>query len=131
MNPKKPKQFIKPTAESLGKPETLVSDVVSFYWAAVRKELYSLETPSVTVTNLGTFKARYKRIEVLEKKYNNFLKDTSMDKMTFDKHNVQSKSAAKLKKLEELRTKMQEEYERKAQIKQQREEYVTNKTMEE
>jgi|TARA_R110000772_G_scaffold185598_1_gene296745 hypothetical protein len=124
MNPKKPKQFIKPTADLLGETENLVLDVVNFYWAAVRKELYKLESPSVTVTNLGTFKVRYKRISVLEKKYNNFLKDSSMDKMTFDKHNVHNKSLTKLKKLEELRTKMQEEYERKAEVKKQRQEYV-------
>ena len=131
MNPKKPKTFIKPTAESLGASETLVDDVVSFFWNAVRKELSSMESPSVSVANIGTFKVRYGRIEQLQKKYTTTLEKMSMDKMTFDKHTVQNIAKEKLDKLAKLKELMEEEYKRKQEVKQKREEYVQNKSVEE
>lgn len=131
MNPKKPKIFIKPTAEALGMSETAVEDVVTFFWIAVKKELSSLESPSISVANIGTFKVRYNRIERLQKKYNTYLERLSADSMTFDKHTSQNVSKEKLEKLAEIKKLMEEEYERKQEVKQKRKEYVQNKSMEE
>ena len=131
MSPKKPKDFIKPTAESLEEPVALVDDVVSFYWSNVRKALSDIEGPSITVLNLGTFKARYNRIHKIEEKYNNYLKDLKLSNMTFNKHTIQDISKRKLENLDKIRKQMEEEYQRKHEVKIKRREYVTNKALEE
>lgn len=130
MTPKKPKAFIKPTADALGEVESLVDTAVSFFWSAVRKELSSLDSPSVTVPNLGTFKARYKRIPLLERKYNGYIRKFSSDEMTFDIHASQNTAALKLDKLARLREQMEDEYQRQRETKEKRIAYVNNKSME-
>lgn len=131
MNPKKPKEFIKPTADALSISETLVDDVIGFYWSAVRKALSELEGPSIAVANLGIFKARYKKIEKIESKYQTYLDNLESDKMTFNKHAIQKVAKAKLEGLSNLREEMESEYKRKELVKTKRKEYVNNKDMEE
>ena len=134
MNPKKPKDFIKPTAEDLELSESIVGDIVDFYWSSIRKALSNIEGSSITVTNLGTFKVRYKKISVLEGKYQHYLDnldEISMEKMTFNKHALQNLSKMKLERLQQVRTDLEEERERKQEMKLKRQEYVTNKDLEE
>ena len=130
MNPKKPKDFIKPTAESLEESEALVDDVVGFYWSTVRRALSELEGPSITVTNLGTFKVRYKRIPVLEQRYQMYLDNLEVDHMTFNKHTLQNISKEKLESLARVRKQMEEEYQRKQEKKEERKKYIDEKNME-
>jgi hypothetical protein len=131
MNPKKPKHLIKPTADALDLSETLVDDIVGFYWSAVRKALSDLESPSITVTNLGTFKVRYNKIDQVQTKYNNYLQKLEAEKMTFNKHAIQNTSKEKLDKLADLKVKMECEFQRKKEVQTKRTEYVNNKGMEE
>lgn len=130
MNPKKPKVFIKPTAEALGQTESLVEDIVSFYWSSVRKALSELESPSITITNLGIFKVKYNQIPKLEKKYENYLKALTPESMTFNKHTIQNTSKEKLEKLERIREQMDEEFKRRTEVRLKRKEYVTNRSLE-
>lgn len=130
MSPKKPKEFIKPTAEALGYSESVVDDIVGFYWSSVRKALSELRSPSITVANLGTFKVRYKRIEVIESKYKHYLENLAMENMTFNKHAIQNTSKEKLDKLASIREQMEDEFRRKAEVRKKRREYVNNKNLE-
>ena len=130
MNPKKPKEFIKPTADALGHPEQLVDDIVGFYWGAVRKEFSELESPSITVTNLGIFKVRYNKIEKAQTRYNNYVNKLEANKMTFNKHTLLNIFKNKLQKLIELKNKMEDEFRRQKIVKNKRKKYVTNKTLE-
>nr|HPQ79770.1 hypothetical protein [Candidatus Dojkabacteria bacterium] len=114
-----------------GLSESLVDDVVGFYWSAVRKELSNLDYPRLTVTNLGTFKVRYNRIPQIEEKYNYYINNIDSDKMTFNKHSIQNTSKEKLEKLKALKEEMNIEWERKQETKLKRTEYVTNKNLEE
>lgn len=131
MNPKKPKDFIKPTAEALECSESLVDDIIGFYYGAVRKALSDLESPSVTVANLGTFKVRYNRIPTLEKRYQRYLDNLEAEHMTFNKHTLQNISKKKLAGLADVRKQMEAEFKRKEEVRTKRKEYVTNKTVEE
>jgi nucleoid DNA-binding protein len=131
MNPKKPKDFIKPTAEALGHSETLVDDVTGFYWSYVRKALSELEGPSITVTNLGTFKVRYKKIQALEKKHQIYLDNLEADNMTFNKHTLQNISKKKLEGLDKIRKQMEEEFQRKKEVRTKRKIYIDEKNLEE
>lgn len=130
MNPKKPKEFIKPTAEELELKESIVDDVVSFYWNTVRKVLSNLESPSVSVTNLGTFKVRYNKIEKLKQKYENYLSNLNYEEMTFNQHTILNISKAKIASLDLIKSKMEEERQRKLEVKQKRKEYESNKDVE-
>lgn len=132
MNPKKPKEFIKPTAHETGLADSLVDDVVNFYWSAVRKALSQIDEPSVTVANLGTFKIRYKKIEVVQTKYQNFLANLEQEpeKMTYHKHTLQNLYKEKLVKLDRLKQLIHEQRDKQDEKRQKRREYVTNKNME-
>lgn len=130
MTPKKPKEFIKPTADSLEVSEGIVDDVISFYWSSVRKALSDMEGPSITVANLGTFKARYKKISSLEKKYQHYLTNMSLESMTFNKHTVQKIAQSKLEGLKRIQDELEEEYQRKLETREKRTNYVTNKNLE-
>ena len=130
MSPKKPKEFIKPTAESLGVSESYVDDVISFYWSSVRKALSDMEGPSITVANLGTFRARYKKIPNLERKYQHYLDNMSLESMTFNKHTIQKLAQEKLEGLKRIQEQMEEDYQRKLETREKRKEYVTNKNLE-
>jgi len=128
MNPLKPKDFIKPTAESLELSESIVGDVIDFYWSNVRKALSDIEGPSITVTNLGTFKVRYNKISLLEKKYQHYLdnsEEISMEKMTFNKHALQKLSKMKLERLKAVKEELEAEHARKHEVKLKRQAYVT------
>jgi nucleoid DNA-binding protein len=133
MNPKKPKDFIKPTAETLELSESVVRDVIDFYWSNVRKALSDIEGSSITVTNLGTFKVRYKKISQLERKYQHYLDnldEIAMEKMTFNKHALQNLSKMKLERLQLAREELEKEKERKLEVRSKRKAYVTNKDLE-
>jgi len=133
MNPKKPKDFIKPTAESLDISESIVGDVVDFYWSNVRKALSDIEGPSITISNLGTFKVRYNKIPFVEKKYQHYLdnsEDMLMEKMTFNKHALQKLSKMKLERLQKVKKELEKEYSRKAEVKNKRQTYESNKNLE-
>ena len=62
MNPKKAKDFKKPTAEELDLSEDLVNKFLDFYWARVRKAITNLEHPAILIYNLGTFSVKHWRI---------------------------------------------------------------------
>tara|TARA_R110002167_G_scaffold277831_1_gene483717 strand:+ start:2601 stop:2996 length:396 start_codon:yes stop_codon:yes gene_type:complete len=129
MNPKRPKDFIKPTAEILEQSETLVDDVIGFYWSTVRKALSELGGPSITVTNLGTFKVRYKKIKALEKKHQMYLDSLEVDHMTFAKHTLQNISKKKLEGLDNIRKQMEEEFKRKQEVRTKRKKYIDEKAL--
>lgn len=131
MSPKKPKDFIKPTAEALGEPAALIDDVVNFYWSAVRRALSEFEGPSITVTNLGTFKARYNRIPKVKVKYENYINKLTLENMTFNKHTIQNSSKIKLENLAAMKVMMEDEFKRKEEVKIKRRKYVTDKALEE
>lgn len=130
MNPKKAKHYIKPTAERMDVSEKLVDNVVSFYWAAVRRALTELESPSITVVNFGTFKIKPGSVKKLNDKYQSYIDNLNPDNLTFQKHAIYNVAKDRLKRLENIQRDLDEEVERKKEKKQLKEKYVTNKTME-
>jgi nucleoid DNA-binding protein len=64
LNPKKSNFLIKELAEELNLPESEISDVVSYYWSAVRKLMESGEEPKIDVESLGVF---YVKVRTLDK----------------------------------------------------------------
>jgi nucleoid DNA-binding protein len=129
MNPKKPKEFVKPTADELELPEQLVEDIASFYWSSLAKSLNNIESASVRVTGLGTFNVRVKRIKKLQGRYNKYLDEAAPERMTFSKHSAKRIAEFKLGRLEEIEKHLEQERERREEVKQKRKEYVNSKNM--
>ena len=131
MNPKKPRDFVKPTAEKLELPESLVDDVSSFYWKSLRKGMKTLEHPLVQVLNFGTFKVRYNKIDHEINKYEKYIENFDPDKSTFSRHVLKEECEAGIDDFKKLKAKMEEEWRRKQDKRIERNEYINNKALEE
>ena len=59
MQPVKAKELIGPVASSMGLPESMVDDVVNFYWREVWSALTTVPDIKVHVTNLGDFNIKH------------------------------------------------------------------------
>lgn len=63
MNPKKAKDFVSEVADELQLPESLVNDIVVYYWQEVRKSLSGLKNSRVHITNLGDFVVKHWKVD--------------------------------------------------------------------
>ena len=115
MNPKKAKEFIPQVAKELNLQDSLVEDVINYYWQEVRKSLSGLKHNRIHVTNLGDFVTKHwkidDRIERLEKwEENNKLR--GMQELT-----ARFKTAETLYDLKNIKIIVEEEKQRKDFIK--------------
>jgi hypothetical protein len=115
LRPKKAKEFIPNVATEMSISEDLVTDVVNYYWREVRKQLSSLSSNRIHVTNLGDFVTKYwkvdEKLEMLEKwEETNRLK--GMQELT-----ARFKTAESIYQLKEVKKIIEEETQRKDFIK--------------
>lgn len=115
MRPKKAKEFIPNVATEMSISEDLVTDVVNYYWREVRKQLSSLSSNRIHVTNLGDFVTKYwkvdEKLEMLEKwEETNRLK--GMQELT-----ARFKTAESIYQLKEVKKIIEEESQRKDFVK--------------
>jgi len=130
MRPKKAKEFIKPTALKMDLSESMVEDIVSFYWSAIQKALSNIESASVTVASLGIFKVRVKNIKKLQARYTKYLENTNIESMTFNKHSVKKLAEFKLERITIIEKELEEQRQKKEEVKLKRASYVANKGVE-
>lgn len=130
MRPKKAKEFIKPTALKMDLSESMIEDIVSFYWSAIQKALSNIESASVTVASLGIFKVRIKNIKKLQARYTKYLENTNIESMTFNKHSVKKIAEFKLERITIIEKELEEQRKKKEEIKLKRAKYVADKSME-
>lgn len=101
MNPKKAKTLYKEVATDLGFDETLVKDVLDFYWQSVRKSMSGLEAPRLEIINLGTFEIMFKP---LEEKIQSYIRYSEMQPpKTFKRYDVYSETTLRLKRLTDIK----------------------------
>ena len=81
MLPKSSKHYLQPTADLLNVDQQLVEDLISFYYSRLRKALSDLDAPNIRVENIGTFKAKNKKLKELYVRYSKHLEVTSSDTM--------------------------------------------------
>lgn len=79
MIPKKPQIIIKQVAEELDLPQTLVDDIVSFYYKEVRRNLSSLEHSNINLLGLGHFIIKQKSVNMMIKKHESAKKNYNRD----------------------------------------------------
>lgn len=115
MTPKKSSILYKPVAEELNISETLVEDLISFYYKKVRFHLSSLSHPRINVDGLGHFVAKSFFIEKTIPRLTNklMIHDTS----TFNAYFSKKQSELKLESLIALKLKIDEEVNRKIEFK--------------
>lgn len=97
MIPKKPQVIIKQVAEELDLPESLVDDIISFYYKEVRRNLSSLEHIKLNLPGLGNFIMKQKAVGVQIKKHEGAKKFYNKD--TFKNHHNLKLVEQRLEKL--------------------------------
>jgi nucleoid DNA-binding protein len=97
MIPKKPQVIIKQVAEDLNLSESLVDDLISFYYKEVRKNLSSLEHPKVNLVGLGDFIILKRSVDRLTTKFINLSKEYNTD--TFKNYHNLKVAESKLERL--------------------------------
>lgn len=123
MIPKSHKLFIKPTAEELECSETLVNDVVGFFYSELRKKLNDIEHPRIKINHLGTFKIKTKELLFLKAKihaHHNALNNPE----SFTQMKVKKELEDKINNLARVIDILKEESKRKKQIKEKRHEEI-------
>ena len=101
MNPKKAKTLYKEVATDLGFDETLVKDVLDFYWQSLRKSMSSLDAPRLEIINLGTFEIMAKP---LEEKIQSYIRYSEMQPpKTFKRYDAYAETTLRLKRLMEIK----------------------------
>lgn len=121
MIPKSHKIFIKPTAEETGFSEVLVSDVVGFYYSELRRLLNDIDSVSIKIEKLGTFKVKPKEIRRLRARLSTHL-NALKDPETFNQMRIKKDLEDRLQKVDRISKMIKDEYERKKQVKQKRNE---------
>jgi nucleoid DNA-binding protein len=100
LNPRKPKQAIKKTAQAEEVSEQLVSDLTHYFWLRVRKDVSSLDYPRVQIANFGSFMVRYNRMEKQIKKYEEILGKLNMTR--YRDYQIFDELSSRVAKMKEL-----------------------------
>jgi nucleoid DNA-binding protein len=93
MIPKKSSSLYKEVSETLNSNETLIEDIVEFYYTEIRKTLSDLKYPRINVEGLGHFVAKTGLVKKSVPKYKNILEthDTSTYGAYFNKKMIENK----------------------------------------
>ena len=106
MLPKKANEVIPKTALETGVSEELVDDIVSYYWAEVRKCLVDMKADQINVIGLGIFRIKHWKIEDTREKYKAYLtryqKLADEHKLNFQQFAIQKEIETRLAKLDNM-----------------------------
>ena len=98
MKPKNHKFFFESVANEIGVHKDVVDDIITFYYAKVRKSLSELKDVDINVIGLGTFVIRKRKLEKAIKKNKDIL--GNLEKMTFKGYDKYVPVKNKLKEME-------------------------------
>jgi len=115
MNPKKHKEFKKKIADEIEVHDSVVDDLISFYYARIRGALSNLEDTRVYVDGLGTFSIRKARLEKAIIKNKSYL--GNLDKQTYKGYSKSINTKKKITKLEEVLKKIEDTYIKRREFK--------------
>lgn len=120
LNPKKAKEYIKPTAEALKVDESLVQALTDFYWKQVRKAMSSLQGPRIEVANFGSFRIKHWKLDEEKVRIQKILDKHDPEKMTYHRHEIRADMEVNLQRVHEIEGMVQKDELRKKEIKQKR-----------
>lgn len=111
LRPKKSKELIAPLAEEMQVSQTLIEDVTSHYWSAVREALSRMKNIRVHVANLGDFTCKHWLIDKEIERLETF--EEKNQQRGFQKISARYKNAEKIYDLKQLKKIAVEEMQRK------------------
>jgi hypothetical protein len=111
LNPKKAKRDITSVAKELGIPESVVKDVVDFYWREVRRNLSSLSYPRIHIANLGDFTIKHWKLDDIIDKHEKF--EESNRQKGLQQITARFKTAENLFQLKKMKRMIDDEKDRK------------------
>jgi len=115
LNPVKRKELIAKTAQQMELPLELVEDIVSFFYTSLRKRMSSGDYYSIQVPNLGQFvvkpKSLDRKMEILSRRIPQLEQMPSM--LAYE---MKLQGQKDLAKFYDLKDKLQQERDRKAEI---------------
>lgn len=114
MNPKKSSTLYKEVSEELNISETLVSDIIDFYYKDLRTNLSNLKYPRINVEGLGQFVIKTKLAEVYIEKLTKML--PAHDVSTFRAYYNKKSMEEKLALLSTVTVKIEHEKQRKEEF---------------
>lgn len=98
MKPKNHKYFFEDVSKEIGVHKDVVDDLVTFYYAKLRKNLSDLSDTHINVTGLGTFILRKKKLEKAIKRNKDII--GNLEKMTYKGFEKYVPVKKKLKQME-------------------------------
>lgn len=116
LNPKKPNRLIKEVSDELDLPQSQVDDIVSFYWAAIRKYMEAGEEPLLDVESLGVFYVKRTSLNKQIQKNEEYLK--FLNPANISRFNFYIETQKKLKRFKALTEKMDTNVQAKKEFKQ-------------
>lgn len=121
MNPKKSSSLYKDVSEEHNVSESLVSDIIEFYYKDLRTQLSGLKHARINVEGLGQFVIKDKLVEIYISKITKML--PTHDVSTFRAYHNKKTLEEKLQLLHDVSIKIEQEKKRK-------EEFIKNKNNE-
>ena len=118
MNPIKRKSIVELTATDLNLPVDMIDDIVSHYYLTLQRKLSSADHPYIAVPRLGTFVVKKKSLVDMITKHQNFVNKIEKDEhITVHTYELIIKKRADIEQLTKLQKRMQQEEERKQEVK--------------
>jgi hypothetical protein len=114
MNPKKSSTLYKEVSEENNVEEVLVADFIDFYYKELRSQLSDLKHPRINVEGLGQFVIKEKLAEVYIAKLTKML--PTHDVSTFRAYHNKKAMEEKLRLLNEVTVKIDQEKKRKEEF---------------
>lgn len=123
MNPKKFKDIVLETSEELDFDKQLVSEVLDFYWASVRKSIGNITHPRINIDGLGIFRIKPTILEKVILKYNITMGGfKSPNFQAYPRYQALKQRSETLEKAKEV---LRSEYDRLQEIKKQKNENIS------
>jgi nucleoid DNA-binding protein len=115
LKPKNPKEFYDKVAKEAEVHKDVVNDLVAFFYAKFRKNLSELKEPKMNLPGLGTFSIRKKKLEKAIKRNKDIL--GNLEKMTYSGYEKYVPVKNKLKEMENILIKINENINQKNKFK--------------
>jgi hypothetical protein len=111
MIPKKPKNLIKQLAEDNDLNETLVDNLITFYYKEVRKEISSLNHIRINLDGLGQFVIKARTVDNLILKYQRII--AKANDYSYQSYHNKVRLTSRLEELNKIKFKLDEDKLRK------------------
>jgi nucleoid DNA-binding protein len=107
MIPKKPKLLYKQLAEETNLNETLIDNLITFYYKEVRSEMSALNHTKIYIDGLGQFIVKSRTVDNLILKYERII--AKADNYSFSSYHNKIRLTTRLEELNAVKLKLQED----------------------